>query len=106
MRLRTLDRKLLRELRRSWVQVVSIALVMACGTMTIMGLRSTLASVRRARDDYYASHRFGDVFAQARRVPMSVASRLASIPGVAAVETRITENVKLDVPGQPEPAVG
>jgi putative ABC transport system permease protein len=106
MRVRTLDRKLLRELRRSWVQVVSIALVMACGTMTIMGLRSTLASVRRARDAYYAEYRFGDVFAQARRVPRAVAPRLAAIAGVAAVETRITEDVKLDVPGLPEPAIG
>ena len=104
--LRTIDRKLLRDLRRSWVQVVSIALVMACGTMTIMGLRSTLASVQRARDDYYASNRFGDVFARARRVPISVTPRLAAVPGVAAVETRIVQDVKLDVPGLAEPAIG
>jgi hypothetical protein len=44
--MRTLDLKLLRELRRHWVQVTSIALVMGCGTMTIMGLRSTLTSIR------------------------------------------------------------
>jgi putative ABC transport system permease protein len=106
MRLRTLDRKLLRELWQHRIQIISIALVMACGTMTIMGLRSTLASVRHARDDYYAANRFGDVFVQAKRVPASIASRLAAIPGVAAVETRIVENVKLDVPGVSEPAIG
>ena len=47
--MRTLDVKLVRELLRHWVQVTSIALVMACGTMTIMGLRSTLVSVRAAK---------------------------------------------------------
>jgi putative ABC transport system permease protein len=104
--MRTIHRKLIRELRRHWVQVFSIALVMACGTMTITGLRSTLASVQRARDEYYASHRFGDVFAQARRVPVSIVPRLAAIPGVAAVETRIVQDVKLVVPGLSEPAIG
>ena len=106
MRLRTIDRKLIRELRRHWVQVFSIALVMACGTMTITGLRSTLASVRRARDDYYASHRFGDIFVRARRVPRTMITRLAAIPGVAAVETYIVQDVKLVVPRLPEPAIG
>jgi hypothetical protein len=73
--MRTLDLKLLRELRRHWVQVISIALVMGCGTMTIMGLRSTLTSIRAARDKYYADYRFGDVFVQLQRAPSAVARR-------------------------------
>ena len=104
--MRTLDRKLLRELKRHWIQVTSIALVMACGTMTIMGLRSTLVSIRRARDDYFAANRFANVFAQAERVPSAVAPRLAAVPGVAAIETRIVRDVKLDVPGLDEIATG
>ena len=82
--MRTIDRKLLRELRRHWVQVTSIALVMACGTMTIMGLRSTLASIQRARTDYFDRYRFADVFASAKRIPAPIARQLAAIPGVAA----------------------
>jgi putative ABC transport system permease protein len=104
--MRTLDRKLLRELRRHWVQVTSIALVMACGTMTIMGLRSTLASIRRARDEYFVAYRFADVFAHLQRAPAALAPRLAQVPGVAAVETRIVRDVKLDVPGVAEAATG
>lgn len=101
-----LQRKLLRELVRHKVQIVSIALVMACGTMTIIGLRSTLASVRRARDDYFVSHRFADVFAHAPRVPVAVAHRLGALPGVATVETRIARDIRLDVPGLDAPAMG
>ncbi len=104
--MRTLDLKLLRELRRHWVQVTSIALVMGCGTMTIMGLRGTLTSVRGARDAYYADYRFGDVFVHLQRAPASVAGRIAEIPGVAATETRIVRDVRVDVPGLPEPAIG
>ncbi|HVE32516.1 MAG TPA: ABC transporter permease [Gemmatimonadaceae bacterium] len=104
--MRTLDLKLLRELRRHRVQIMSIALVMGCGTMTIMGLRTTLTSVRSARDEFFAEYRFADVFAHVERAPATMAPRLAAIPGVAAVETRIVRDVRLDVPGISEPAVG
>jgi len=104
--MRTLDLKLLRELRRHWVQVTSIALVMGCGTMTIMGLRSTLTSIRAARDTYFSDYRFGDVFVQLQRAPLAIGHRITAIPGVAAMETRIVRDVRLDVPGVPEPAIG
>jgi putative ABC transport system permease protein len=104
--MRTLDLKLLRELRRHRVQIISIALVMGCGTMTIMGLRTTLTSVRAARDQFFAEYRFADVFAHLERAPATIAPRLAAIHGVAAIETRIVRDVRLDVPGVPEPAVG
>jgi putative ABC transport system permease protein len=104
--MRTLDLKLLRELRRHWVQITSIALVMGCGTMTIMGLRTTLTSIRAARDAYYADYRFGDAFAHLERAPNSIARRLGTIDGVAALETRVVRDVRLDVAGLAEPAVG
>lgn len=104
--MRTLDRKLLRELRRHWVQITSIALVMGCGTMTIMGLRGTLTSIREARDVYYDGYRFTDLFTRVERAPSTLATRLAAVPGVAALETRIVRDVRLDVPGLAEPAIG
>jgi putative ABC transport system permease protein len=104
--MRALDRKLFRELRRHWVQIASIALVMGCGTMTIMGLRSTLTSIRAARDDYFDGYRFGDVFAHLERAPDAVAQRIARIRGVGAIETRVVRDVRLDVPGLSEPAIG
>ena len=104
--MRTLDLKLLRELRRHWVQVTSIALVMGCGTMTIMGLRSTLTSIRAARDSYFDAYRLGDVFAHLQRTPDAIAPRIAAIGGVAAAQTRIVRDVKLDVPRLAEPAIG
>ena len=104
--MRALDRKLFRDFRRLWVQVLSIALVMGCGTMTIMGLRSTLVSIRQSRDDYFDAYRLADVFASLERAPNAVAARLAAIPGVGAVETRVVKNVRLSVRGLDEPAVG
>ena len=44
-----LRRKLLRDLRRSRAQVLSIAAVVGCGVMAAMAMRSTLSAVEQAR---------------------------------------------------------
>ena len=41
-----------------------------------------------------------------KRAPNSLRQRIAEIPGVAAVQTRVVAEVTLDVPGLPEPAIG
>jgi putative ABC transport system permease protein len=101
-----LRRKLWRDLRRSWTQVLSIAAVVGCGVMAAMAMRSTLTAVSAARDLYYAEYRFADVFASVKRAPESLRPRIAAIPGVGAVETRVTIGATLDVPGLAEPATG
>ena len=101
-----LRRKLLRDLRRSWTQVFSIAAVVGCGVMAAMAMRSTLSAVSHARDVYYTEYRFGDVFASVKRAPESLRSHVAGIAGVATVETRVTISATLDVPGLTEPATG
>lgn len=101
-----LRRKLLRDLRRSRTQVLSIAAVVGCGVMAAMAMRSTLAAVREARDRYYTEYRFGHVFASVTRAPESLARRILALPGVGAVATRVVLMATLDVPGLPEPATG
>jgi putative ABC transport system permease protein len=46
------------------------------------------------------------VFARLKRAPEALADRLADIPGVARVQTRVVVDVTLDVPGLAEPATG
>ncbi|HVZ47785.1 MAG TPA: FtsX-like permease family protein [Gemmatimonadaceae bacterium] len=104
--MRAIDRKLLRDLRRHWLQVLSIAAVMGCAVMTIAGLQSTIRGLQRARDDYFTRHRFADVFATLQRAPLATGRALAAIPGVAAVDLRVVKNVRLDVPGLADPAIG
>ena len=78
-----LRRKLLRDLLRSWTQVLSIAAVVGCGVMAAMAMRSTLAAVSRAREAYYTEYRFGDVFAMVKRAPCRSrsAGRARGCPG-------------------------
>lgn len=104
--LRALNRKLVREVWRLRAQMLSIALVVAAGIATVVLFRSTFDSLEESRDAYYRDSRFADVFASLKRAPEPLAARLARIPGVEAVQTRVSLGITLDVPGLTEPATG
>jgi putative ABC transport system permease protein len=106
MLLSSLDRKLLREVRRMKGQVATIALVLASGISSFVALRGTYASILEARDDYYERSRFAHVFATLERAPEALARRLEAVPGVALLETRISEEVMLPIEGMDRPATG
>ena len=101
-----LNRKLVRDVWRTRAQVTSIAMVLAGGVLCVMSIRGASSSLQRARDDYYARARFADVFATLTRAPDEVATRLAAVPGVARVATRVVKDVRLDVPRFDRPATG
>ena len=73
--------------------------------MYIMYL-SAFDSLQVTRSTYYERQRFADVFASLKRAPLSLGSRIASIPGVSQAETRVVVDVTLDVEGLAEPATG
>jgi putative ABC transport system permease protein len=101
-----LDRKLLRDLWEMKGQSIAIAAVVAAGaTMFVMYL-SNFQSLQRTRASYYETARFADVFATLKRAPSSLEPRLAALPGVEVVATRVVADVTLDVPGMAEPATG
>jgi putative ABC transport system permease protein len=105
-RLRMLDRKLLRDLWAMRAQAAAIAAVMAAGVTMFVAYFSNFDSLQRARAAYYEQARFADVFAYAKRAPAPIEQRIAAIPGVHAVSTRVVADVTLDVPGMADPASG
>lgn len=101
----TLDKKLVRDLRRMWSQIVAVALVMAAGVATFILAVGTHRSLEETRAAYYERYRFADIFATAKRAPRSLVLRISEIPGVAAVEARIAKTAILDIP-HVRPATG
>lgn len=99
-----LDRKVLRDLWAMKGQAAAIAAVMAAGVTMFVAYFSNFDSLQRVRDDYYETARFGDVFASLTRAPAHLDARLAAIPGVQSVATRVVADVTLDVPGMTDPA--
>lgn len=104
--MRALDLKLIRDVGRMKGQMVAVGLVMACGLAMMIMARSLILSLETTRAAYYERNRFADVFCDLKRAPNSLRDRLAAIPGVAAVETRVVGAVRMDLPGLAEPADG
>ena len=104
--MRSIHRKLFRDLARMKGQAFAIAAVIGCGIAVFVGAQSTLRSLDSAREAYYERSRFGEIFSSLRRAPHAVVDRIEEIPGVQTVEDRIVEGVILDIPGLAEPAVG
>ncbi|MFO1492382.1 MAG: FtsX-like permease family protein [Kiritimatiellia bacterium] len=104
--MRALIRKSLRDLWLMRGQALAIALVMACGVATFTMSMSTRSSLQAALDRYYATRALADVFASVKRAPEALAARIADLPGVARVQTRVVVDVNLDIPGEPDAVTG
>jgi putative ABC transport system permease protein len=104
--LRAIDRKLIRDLLRMKSQAIAISVVMSVGVATFIMALCTIISLRHAMDEYYESSRFAHVFAQLKRAPSSLEERIRAIEGVAAAETRVVQQVTLDIETLSEPAAG
>jgi putative ABC transport system permease protein len=101
-----LNRKLIRDLWRLRGQVLAIALVVGSGVAVLLMSLSSLSSLRLTADAYYERYSFADIFMNVKRAPERLAVRIAAIPGVQAVETRISAFATLDIAGVSEPVLG
>ena len=104
--MKAIHRKLLRDLGQLKGQVAAIAVVIAAGVMTLILAVTNLQSIQLSQQRFYEQQRFADVFADLVRAPEGVAERLADIPGVNRVDTRIRAAIRLQVPGYAEPVQG
>jgi putative ABC transport system permease protein len=103
---KALDRKLLRHLRLMWSQMLTIALGVASGIGGFLITLSAVDSLALARDHFYASGQFSDVFAAVKRAPDSLVPALRDLPGVADVQTTTELAVRVAIEGSNEPIIG
>jgi putative ABC transport system permease protein len=99
-----LNRKLVRDLWEMKAQALAIASVIGAGVAMLVMFLSNFDSLQRTRSAYYERERFADVFVSLIRAPQALEARIAAIPGVETVMTRVVSDVTLDVPGLEEPA--
>ncbi len=101
--MKTIDRKLLRDLWRMKGQALAIVLVIASGVGAFVMLKSTMDSLNMTRDKFYLDFSFAEVFVSLKRAPSEAARRIAAIPGVRVVQTRVVAEAKLVIEGFDEP---
>jgi len=101
-----LNRKLVRELWHLKGQVLSIALVVAAGIMSVVTMRGTYESLVTAQQQYYSQARFADVWAPLVRAPLAIVEAIEAIAGVDAADARVTFLATLDLDDTGIPAQG
>ncbi len=98
-----LDHKLLRDLRRLWLQAVAVGTVLGCGIAIFVMATGMYASLEAARDRYYATSLMADLAGSLVRAPERIAAELAAVPGVAGFEARVSGVGLLSLVGVAEP---
>jgi putative ABC transport system permease protein len=98
-----LNRKVFRDLWTMRGQAMAIALVIASGAATYVMSTSTLATLQTTRASFYRDYGFSEVFANLKRAPELVASRIREIPGAQSVETRVVASANLRIEGYDQP---
>ncbi len=98
---RALDLKILRSLMSLRFQTVSIAVLVACGSGLLIAAWSSYDALQLAKLRAYERLSFGDIFAEVKEAPLSLESRIRSIPGVREVDLRLVESVLIRMPGAP-----
>jgi len=98
-----LTRKLLRDLRRLWLQAVAAGTVLGGGIALFVMSVGTYDSLESARDDYYRQAHMADLAASLVRAPSTIKTALARIEGVAAIEARAVGFGLIDLPSIAEP---
>ena len=100
-----LDRKLVRDLQRMRSLVLAISLVIAAGVAVLVLAFGARRSLYESREAFYERSNYAQIFVSASRIPNSVISSLAEIPGVKGIDAGITKAAILDIESMALPAV-
>ena len=104
--MQSLDYKLIRGLWKLRGQVIAVSLIIASGVGVMIMSLSSLHALEETSQAYYERYRFADLFASAKRAPETLKRRIAKLPGVRSVDTRINQLASLDIDGFDEPVMG
>ncbi len=95
----TLQRKLLRDLWHIKGQALAITLVIAASVGMYVMSKGMLLSLNQTRSDYYAQHRFAQIYAPVKRAPRRLRAAALDLAGVRQADARIRVGVLMDVEG-------
>lgn len=101
-----LDRKLARDLWSFRGHALGIVLVLACAVATMIMSFSVQRSLDATREDYYRRNGFADLFASFAAAPLSLATAVRGIPGVAVAAPRTVGYGAISLDGFDEPMTG
>lgn len=100
--MKKLDLRLLRMIRQSKGQFISVTVIVAVALCIYITFSITLINIRNAVDHYYDTTNISDLVVELIRIPQSGLSELDSIPGITGVQGRVSVDVPLKVENEDE----
>ncbi|HYE84349.1 MAG TPA: FtsX-like permease family protein [Clostridia bacterium] len=100
--MKKLDRRLLRMVRHSKGQFVSITVIVAVALCIYVMLNVTIINVKNAVDHYYNTTNISDLVVELMRIPQGALEDLKSIKGINDVQGRVSFDVPLQVEDEDE----
>ncbi|NIL96838.1 MAG: ABC transporter permease, partial [Planctomycetales bacterium] len=104
--MKSLDRKLLRELRRTPGLLLAIASIITVGVMMFVYMRSTFYNLNTAKSQYYAQGRMADFWIDVKKAPRAELNAIGQLSGVTEIRSRIQFFAVVDLPQVAKPLNG
>jgi putative ABC transport system permease protein len=101
---KTLSKKLIRDLNNMRFQAITIGSVIVAGITYMVGSLASYNSLLVARDSFYTNQRFAEGFANLNRAPNYLLKEIGGLEGIDTIESRISKEVVLDFPGELYPS--
>lgn len=101
--MKTLDRKLLRDLWRSKGLLLAIASIITVGVNNWVTLQSVFQNLNNAKRDYYRQCRMADFWIDVKKVPLAELDSLRALRGIEEITPRIQFKATVDLDDVFEP---
>jgi len=102
MVMKKLDLRLLRMIRQSKGQFISVTVIVAVALCIYVTFSVTSINIKNAVDYYYNTTNISDLFVELMRIPQGAVDDLKSIPGITDVQGRVSVDVPLQVENEEE----
>lgn len=104
--MKTLHRKLVRELYDAKGLLLLIASIIAVGVTCFVAMQSAYHNLDQAKRRYYRQCRMADFWIDLKKVPLTELESLYSIPGITEIRSRIRFMANVDLEDYVEPVSG
>lgn len=100
--MKKLDVRLLRMVRHSKGQFISVTVIVAVALCIYIMFNMTTINIGNAVEHYYGTTNIADLQVELLRIPQTALEDLKSIPGIVEVQGRISKDVPLEVADKDE----
>jgi len=95
--MKILFRNLLRDIKKSKGQFISILVIVVLGVTFYTAINSAFKNLSNSSDKYYEEYRLADIWVDLYSAPISIKEKVESIPNVKTATGRIIKDASIDI---------